>query len=47
VGSRVYSRLSDIFMAPQVGVVYTGGKKKVAEHGGFANDDRNVMPGSY
>jgi arylsulfatase A-like enzyme len=24
-------------------VVYTGGTKKVSEHGGFANDDRNVL----
>ena len=37
------SRTPDIVVAPNVGVVYTGGKKKVSEHGGFANDDRNVM----
>jgi hypothetical protein len=37
------SRTPDIIVAPNVGVVYTGGKKKVAEHGGFAYDDRNVM----
>lgn len=37
------SRVPDIFVAPNVGVVYTGGTKKVAEHGGFANDDRNVL----
>ena len=36
-------RTPDIVVAPNVGVIYTGGKKKVAEHGGFANDDRNVM----
>ena len=24
-------------------MVYTGGTKKTAEHGGFAQDDRNVM----
>jgi hypothetical protein len=30
-------------VAPNVGVVYTGGTKKVAEHGGFAYDDRNVL----
>ena len=30
-------------VAPNVGVVYTGGKKKVAEHGGFAHDDTNVV----
>ena len=37
------SRVPDIIVAPNVGVVYTGGTKKIAEHGGFANDDRNVM----
>ncbi len=37
------SRTPDIVVAPNVGVVYTGGGKKVAEHGGWANDDRNVM----
>ena len=30
-------------MAPNVGVVYTGSSKKLAEHGGFAHDDTNVM----
>ena len=30
-------------MAPNVGVIYTGKKKKVAEHGGFAHDDTNVI----
>jgi len=33
----------DIIVAPTVGVVYTGGKAKVAEHGGFAYDDRDVL----
>jgi len=28
-------RTPDIIVAPNVGVVYTGGTKKVAEHGGF------------
>ncbi len=37
------SRTPDIIVAPNVGVVYTGGTKKVAEHGGFAYDDRNVL----
>jgi hypothetical protein len=37
------SRTPDIAVAPNVGVIYTGGKAKIAEHGGFANDDRNVM----
>jgi len=39
----VDSRTPDIIVAPNVGVVYTGGKAKVSEHGGFANDDRNVL----
>jgi hypothetical protein len=37
------SRTPDIIVAPNVGVVYTGSNKKQAEHGGFANDDTNVM----
>jgi len=36
-------RTPDIFVAPNVGVIYTGGTGKVAEHGGFAEDDRHVM----
>jgi arylsulfatase A-like enzyme len=40
---RVDSRTPDIIVAPNVGVVYTGKKKKLAEHGGFAHDDTNVM----
>ena len=39
----VDSRSPDIIVAPNVGVVYTGSAKKQAEHGGFANDDTNVM----
>jgi Type I phosphodiesterase / nucleotide pyrophosphatase len=37
------SRVPDIIIAPNVGVIYTGGTSKVAEHGGFAYDDRNVL----
>jgi len=37
------SRTPDIAIAPNYGVIYTGGGKKIAEHGGFAHDDRNVM----
>jgi hypothetical protein len=37
------SRTPDIVVAPNVGVTFTGGKSKVSEHGGFSNDDRNVM----
>jgi hypothetical protein len=36
-------RSPNIVIAPNVGVVYTGKKKKVAEHGGFAHDDTNVI----
>jgi hypothetical protein len=52
----VDSRVPDIIVAPNVGVVYTGGQAKVSEHGGFAYDDRNVLlivsnssysPGTY
>lgn len=37
------SRTPDIIQAPNVGVIYTGHQAKVAEHGGFAHDDTNVM----
>jgi hypothetical protein len=37
------SRTPDIIVLPKVGVVYTGGGKKVSEHGGFAHDDTNVL----
>ena len=36
------SRPPDIIVAPNVGVVYTGGTSEVSEYGGFANDDRNL-----
>jgi Type I phosphodiesterase / nucleotide pyrophosphatase len=36
-------RTPNIIVAPGVGVVYTGGTKKLAEHGGFAHDDTTVM----
>jgi hypothetical protein len=36
-------RTPDIIITPNIGVIYTGKKKKVAEHGGFAHDDTNVM----
>jgi len=36
-------RTPDIIVQPNVGVVYTGSKKKDAEHGGFAHDDVNVI----
>jgi hypothetical protein len=36
-------RTPDIIVTPNIGVVYTGSSKKLAEHGGFAHDDTNVM----
>ena len=36
-------RTPDIIVTPNVGVTYTGSTKKLAEHGGFAHDDTNVM----
>jgi hypothetical protein len=37
------SRTPDILITPNIGVVYTGSSKKLAEHGGFAPDDTNVI----
>jgi hypothetical protein len=36
-------RVPDIVVVTNIGVIYTGKKKKVMEHGGFAPDDTNVM----
>jgi len=36
-------RTPDIIVTPNVGVTYTGSKKKLAEHGGFSHDDTNVI----
>lgn len=36
-------RTPDIVVTPNVGVIYAGGTKKIAEHSGFAHDDRTVM----
>ena len=36
-------RVPDIIVTPNVGVIYTGSSKKQAEHGGFAQDDTNVV----
>ena len=36
-------RTPDILVITKVGVVYTGKKKKIAEHGGFAPDDTHVL----
>ncbi len=40
---KLDSRTPDIAIAPNVGVIYTGGGAKLSEHGGFAEDDRHVM----
>lgn len=32
----------DIIIVPDLGVIYTTSTAKIAEHGGFSNDDRNV-----
>ncbi|MGA7314382.1 MAG: alkaline phosphatase family protein [Silvibacterium sp.] len=36
-------RTPDIIVAPRVGVTYSGSTAKLAEHGGFAHDDTNVI----
>lgn len=36
-------RSPDIVVSPAVGVTYSGSGAKLAEHGGFAHDDTNVM----
>jgi hypothetical protein len=36
-------RTPDIIVQPNVGVVYSGSSHKQAEHGGFAQDDTNVI----
>ncbi len=37
------SRAPDILVTPNIGVTYSNSKKKLAEHGGFAHDDTNVI----
>ena len=36
-------RTPDIIITPNIGVTYSNSKKKLAEHGGFAHDDTNVI----
>lgn len=36
-------RSPDLVLTPNLGTVYTGKKKKVAEHGGFLADSTNVI----
>ena len=37
------SRTPDILITPNIGVTYSNSKKKLAEHGGFAHDNVNVI----
>jgi hypothetical protein len=41
-GSIAAARAPDIFIQPNHGVIYSGSKKKIAEHGGGALDDTHV-----
>jgi hypothetical protein len=41
-GSIAAARAPDIFIQPNHGVIYSGSKKKIAEHGGGSLDDRHV-----
>jgi hypothetical protein len=43
LGPGLDPRTPDIIVTPNVGVTYTGSSKKLAEHGGFAHDDTNVI----
>jgi Type I phosphodiesterase / nucleotide pyrophosphatase len=36
-------RTPDIIVTPNIGVTYSGSTKKLAEHGGFSHDDKNVI----
>lgn len=36
-------RTPDIIVQPNIGVTYSGSTKKLAEHGGFSHDDKNVI----
>ena len=38
------ARTPDIIVTPDVGVIFSLSKKKIAEHGGFAEDDVHVAP---
>src|SRR5262249_38684788 len=36
------SRTPDVVVLPEQGIIYTESTKKIAEHGGFSNDDTHV-----
>jgi hypothetical protein len=43
LGAGEDPRTPDIIVTPNIGVTYSGSSKKLAEHGGFAHDDTNVL----
>ena len=43
LGPGLDPRTPDIIVTPNIGVTYTGSATKLAEHGGFAHDDTNVI----
>jgi Type I phosphodiesterase / nucleotide pyrophosphatase len=42
-GDPAQGRTPDIIIQPIHGTIYSGSKKKVAEHGGFSDDDTHVL----
>src|SRR5262249_34770701 len=42
-GDPALGRPPDIIIQPIAGTIYSGSKKKIAEHGGFAEDDTHVL----
>lgn len=42
-GDPMLGRAPDIIIQPITGTIYSASKKKIAEHGGFAEDDTHVM----
>jgi hypothetical protein len=42
-GDPAQGRAPDIIIQPIPGTIYSGSKKKIAEHGGFAEDDTHVL----
>jgi hypothetical protein len=43
LGSGLDPRSPDIIVTPNVGMTYSGSTTMIADHGGFAHDDTNVM----
>lgn len=42
-GDPALGRTPDIIIQPLPGTIYSASKKKIAEHGGFAEDDTHVL----